>query len=314
MIRASIEDTPDFRETARLATEAFDIRHRLFDPDHLRWFYEDAFSQGTTVVRLTDGDNGAKIGQIALVRQTVLVNGRPEPAAALVDLFILKQWRGRERVQMLYDEVGRQFEKQKLRFAFGMPNAKALPVNERFFGLKPFLRLEVRAGLALPYRSSRLEISEAFDRNKRDRFVGVFERYRCGPNDTGMLWNGETLYNRLCGFKHVYAVHATQNLLLVSSPRETKAIPYTLLAAFLNRPGTAPAKADVTALARAAALFWKRPLYIYAGYNRLLPALPGISLPDKARPSPMMLQMRDFTPERGRLAFDRFQLIDFDFA
>ncbi len=87
-----------------------------------------------------------------------------------------------------------------------------------------------------------------------------------------------------------------------------------LAVAFLRATGTTPSKADVRAVTRAACALWKRPLFIYAGLNRTLPATPGIRLPKRARPSPMLLQMRDFAPEREQLDFDRFQLIDFDFA
>ena len=125
MISVSVEEVLDYVETARLATEAFASPDSVFDSEHLRWFYEDCFPDGTTVVRLTEDETGNKVGQIALVHQTVLVNGVTEKAAELVDLFILKEWRGRERVQMLYDEVAQQFAARGIRFAFGMPNAKA---------------------------------------------------------------------------------------------------------------------------------------------------------------------------------------------
>ncbi|WP_186389877.1 GNAT family N-acetyltransferase [Stappia sp. TSB10P1A] len=314
MISVSVEESPDYTETARLATEAFASPDIVFDPNHVRWLYEDCFSDGTTVVRLTEVETGKKIGQIALVHQTVLVNGRPEKAAALVDLFILKEWRGRERIQMLYDEVGRQFAAHGFRFAFGMPNAKALPVNERFFNLKAFLRLELRMGLAIPARSKRVTIHEPFDRQRRDHFVSIFDRYATDPGETGVPWDGPSLFERLCGHKYTYAVHGTDDLLLISSPRESRKLPYTLAAAFLRATGAAPARADVRAVTRAACAFWRRPLFVYAGLNRALPAAPGLRLPDRVRPSPMLLQMRDFAPERGPLDFYRFQLIDFDFA
>ncbi|QPC85895.1 GNAT family N-acetyltransferase [Mesorhizobium sp. NBSH29] len=314
MIVVAVEEKPGYVETARLAAEAFASADSSFDPEHLRWFYEDCFTEGTTIVGLTDTDTGQKIGQIALVRQSVLVNGKPEPAAELVDLFVLKQWRGRERVQMLYDEVGRQFAKQKLRFAFGMPNAKALPVNERFFDLKGFLRLELRAGIALPWLSASVIANEPFDRLRRDHFVALFDQYATSGEETGLRWDGEALFRRLCGLKYSYAIHATEGLLLISSARLTRSVPYTLLAAFLRRSGVTPTRADVRSVTRAAAAFWKRPQFIFAGLNRTLPFIPGIPLPDRVRPSPMILQMRDFAPERTKLEFDRFQLIDFDFA
>jgi hypothetical protein len=37
-------------------------------------------------------------------------------------------------------------------------------------------------------------------------------------------------------------------------------------------------------------------------------------LPAKFRPSPLLVQLRDFKPERQPLRLDRFELIDFDLA
>jgi hypothetical protein len=42
--------------------------------------------------------------------------------------------------------------------------------------------------------------------------------------------------------------------------------------------------------------------------------LPGLRLPDRIRPSPMLLQLRDFKPGAKPVELDRFQLLDFDFA
>ena len=56
-------------------------------------------------------------------------------------------------------------------------------------------------------------------------------------------------------------------------------------------------------------------LYIYIGINAKLPGLPGVVLPERMRPSPMLVQLRDFQP--GQLpgfSLDRYELIDFDYA
>ncbi len=280
----------------------------------MKWLYEECFPGGTTVVQLTEKASGCKIGQLAMVHQTVWVNGTPEKAAQLVDLFLLKEWRNLERMRMLFDEVGRQFAKRGIRFAFGMPNVQAMPINERFFKLKAFLSLDIKLGFALPFRSKSVHIHEAFHKHQAEHFISIFNRFATEHSETGLRWDGESLYDRLCGYKYKYAIHATDSLLLISSPRISRGIPYTLAAAYLCAPGSTFEKKDMSAVTRAACAFWKRPIFIYAGFNRAIPTPPGIRLPERYRPSPMLLQMRDFVPERGKLDLDRFQLIDFDFA
>src|SRR5438034_4463206 len=138
MITTSCEETIDYEETARAATEAFGS-HVVFQPTQLQWSYERCFSLGTIVVSLRDG--GRKVGQCAMVRQLVLMNGVYEPAVQIVDLFITKEFRSKDCLRQLYGEVEHQCALQKIRFALGMPNARAVAVNAHFFKMQPFLRL-----------------------------------------------------------------------------------------------------------------------------------------------------------------------------
>jgi hypothetical protein len=59
---------------------------------------------------------------------------------------------------------------------------------------------------------------------------------------------------------------------------------------------------------------WRRPLFVCAGLNNALAAMPGLPIPQRLRPSLMLMQLRDFAPEESKVAFDRYELIDFDFA
>ena len=59
--------------------------------------------------------------------------------------------------------------------------------------------------------------------------------------------------------------------------------------------------------------FWKTPVFVYAGANTRLPQLPGLALPARLR-RPILVQLRDIRDETRAVRFDRFQLIDSDFA
>src|SRR5712692_5438105 len=234
MITASREEAIDYEETARAATEAFGFLDDVFRSEQFQWFYERCFSLGTTVVTLRDGNR--KIGQCALVRQPVLMNGVSEPTVQLVDLFIIKEFRLKDCLRQLYGEVEHQCVAQKIRFALGMPNARALAVNAHFFKMRPFLWLPIRMGLAVPFRSSTLIFSGPFQLMRKEDAVGLFARY-CTPRDeNGLQWDEERLYQRLCGPSYSYGVHATKELLLISSPRSSRGVKYTLLCGFFVRP------------------------------------------------------------------------------
>ncbi len=312
MLVAAREDDIDFDATAALGTLAFEKPTVVLTGDHLRWFYEKSYSQGATVIGLTD--DGVKVGQIAMVKQLVMIDGKPEEAAQLVDLFIEKSHRGKRALSLLYEEVGKQFDAQKIRFAFGMPNAKAVRVNEHFFQLKPCLALKVRIGVAMPFTTGRLQHSITVDDAKRALIMALADRYKTPDDENGLKWDGARLFNRLSARKFQYGIHATENLLLISSPRQTRGVKYTLLCGFLRNASGGVLRSDITAVVSAACSMWGRYVFIYAGHYKALPSLPGLPFPKRTHRSPMLLQVRDFFPDRSKFDIDRFQLIDFDFA
>lgn len=308
---AEADELPDYEESARLANEAFPGAH--FTPEYLRWLYERCFSQGGTVVSLRA--DGVKVGQFVMLRQTVNANGSPEPAVQLVDLFVLKQFRSREALSELYDEVARQCESQGIRFAIGMPNERAIGANEFFFALKPHLWLDIRAGLAVPGAlSPALLLNAPYARDQVKYYTKFFEPFEPPPGENGVAWRAEEICERLNTTAHRYGMHMVENLLLISSPRVRRGIPYVLHCGYFVRRGATVTRRNFRAVARGAAHLWQRPLFVYPGVFRALPDLPGWKLPRFIRPSTMLIQLRDFHEEKPPLRWDRYQPIDFDFA
>jgi predicted N-acetyltransferase YhbS len=310
--RAECEQVVNYEETARLATEAFASSNRVILAERLRWFYERCFSLGATVIALRDGDR--KVGQIAMVRQRLRLDGQEETAAQLVDLFISREFRGKERLRQLYAEVERQFIQQDIRFAIGMPNAKALGVNAYFFDLKPFLRLPFSMGVATPLAPQHDIQSSRFDPADKGLALSLLAGYGSAPDENGVIWDPARLFERLCNYGRQYGIHTLDGVLLISSPRISRGMMYTLLCGFMTRKDTEASRATTRRLVREACKMWKRPLFAYAGVNSRLAAAPGLVLPGKIRPSPLLVQLRDFKPERRPLRLDRFELIDFDYA
>jgi hypothetical protein len=183
-----------------------------------------------------------------------------------------------------------------------------------FFEMRPFLWLPIRMGLAFPMRSPALFFSGGFDALKRSEALRLLARYRSPGGENGVPWDEEKLYQRLGAPDHAYALHATEELLLISSPRASRSVNYTLLCGFFVRAANPLPSDNAAVLVRAACQLWKQPLYVYIGLNNSLADIPGFRLPRWARPSPMLLQLRDFHPERPVPRFDRFQPLDFDFG
>jgi hypothetical protein len=311
MIAISEETVVDYDVTARIATAAFDSDAVRFSADRMRWLYEQGFGQGTIVLAVTD--DGVKVGQIALVRHTIDCDGESCSAVQLVDLFMSKQHRSPQLIRRIYKEVEKLCGDRNIRFILAMPNENAKLLNVRFLRLKPLLSLNVRAGAGLlPPPRSKLKYSGPLKALTKRQATDLLAGFETPLTENGLHWDAEILFNRTSDPTCDYAVHVAADLVLISSARKTKGIGYTLLCGFFARPATSVTSESVRALVRAACYFRKRPLFVYAGINDSLPALPGFALPARLRP-PMLVQLRDFDSEND-LRFNRFQLIDSDFV
>lgn len=196
-----------------------------------------------------------------------------------------------------------------------MPNAKALGVNAHFFNLRPCLTLPISLGVCLFPRPAQDGLSLRFDPRDPDRFLPLLAQFGSAAGDNGLFWDETRLFERLSRPAHDYGLHVAGDLLLISSCQETRGIRHTLLCGFPVRPGRRTSQKELDEAVRAACLMWGRRLYIYVGTNDKLPKFPGLRIPEKIRPSPMLLQLRDFRPDQQPpFRLDRYELIDFDYA
>jgi len=310
MLAVSEERTVDFESTARIATEAFGSKDVAFSPSRMKWLYERGFGEGAAVVSAFDGDK--KVGQIVLLHQKVHLDGVPVIATQLIDLFILKAYRSGTLVRRIYEEVERLCAAKHIRIVLTLPNEKSAPLNARFLKLHSFLSLPVRVGLCLWRPSSaRVQVSAQIKTMSRDEAIERLAPFATPTSENGLYWDAETLFQRISDPTCAYAVHATADLLLVSSSRRTRGINHALLCGFFARRGAVVSPDDIATLIRAACRLWKHQVFIYAGVNNRLPRLPGFAIPARYR-QPILVQLRDRLTETFP-RFDRFQLTDSDF-
>jgi hypothetical protein len=311
MVTVLEEQTVDYQLTARIATEAFAADNIRFSPERIKWLYQRGFGRGATVLAAVD--DGRKIGQVAMIGQTVCVNGEFARAIQLVDLFILQAYRSAKLVSKLYKEVEQICAARGVRYLLALPNDKSVLLNARYLKLAPLLSLPIRAGLSLPWPAAKLHHSGLLKSMTRQEATNLLSVFACPATENGLRWNAEALFDRLNDPTRDYAVHAADRLLLISAVRKTAGLSYVILCAFFAKPQAAVTEGDIRQLVRAACRFWKKPLFVYAGTNSRLPILPGVALPARLK-RPILVQLRDTKTETPDVRFDRFQLIDSDFA
>jgi hypothetical protein len=242
------------------------------------------------------------------------VAGEVHPAVQLVDFFILQAYRSGQLVRKLYKEVETFCANHNIRYIVALPNEKSVMLNARFLKLSPVLWMPIRAGVSLRQPASgSIAHTGLLKSMTRDQAIDLFAPFTCPADENGSYWDAQTLFDRLDDPTRDYAVHATTNLLLVSSRRKTKGVSYAALCAFFARSLTKPGEDEVDELIRAACRLWKLPAFAYAGANNRLPKLPGTPLPARLR-RPILVQLRDTQSDAHDISFDRVQLIDSDFA
>lgn len=309
-VSVRVEAATDHAETAALAAEAFAAEPGRFTARGLRWLYEDAYGEGTTVLAAYAGPR--KVGHLALLHQTVTVEGRPEPSVALVDVFVVEAFRSLATLVGLYRAAEAACRERGIRLILSVPNAMAADVNARILRLKEVARLDIRVGIAgVPVPGVRIASHRVAELDA-DRSRGIVAPF-CGDARTGLGWTPERLWGRFGRPGAGYALHVGEHLLAVSAPRATRGVRHTLICALLPRPGATVRRRDVAAATAAACRVQRRPLFVYTGINDAMP-LPGLLLPARLRPSPMVLQMRDLARGALPVRMQRFEAIDFDLA
>jgi hypothetical protein len=165
---------------------------------------------------------------MVLPHQKVCSGGEAGAATQLVDLFILQAYRSPQLVRRIYKEVERLCLALNIRFILALPNENATLLNARFLKLSPLLWLQIRAGFGWPGRS-KLAYSGLFKSMTKNDAIDLLSGFSTPTTENGLHWDGEILFDRLSDPTCDYAVHATADLLLISSSRKTKGIRYALL-------------------------------------------------------------------------------------
>jgi predicted N-acetyltransferase YhbS len=302
-----VETAPDFEATARLARQSFDGKDTGFSADYLKWLYQSGFGGDTTIVSASKA--GDKIGQMVLLWQDIRINGQTAKCAQLVDLFVIPAHRSYGVTRKIYAVAAQVIRARPGSPVIAMPNPKATPLNKRFLKLSATKTLDIRAGIASPFFRGAKAVSLRHDDDRGIDATAGLEDYLAGGGDR-LLWTCDALRQRLANPKHSYAIHRSGNVCMITSMRTIRSIPVFLICALFCRQGQSAPPGETAALLWAAAKTHKWPLFVYVGFNTNVDP-PGQSLPDRFRPSPMILQTGLF-PDTAELS--RFEALDFDFA
>lgn len=305
-IRIEPVETLDAVHTADLAQGAFGKSRPELSPKRFDWTYREGYPGTALVSAYLDG---RKIGQLAAFFKTVHLNGEMRRAAELVDLFVAPAFRSFQVVSALYKALRTSVQAAGADLIYAYANEAASVLNKRFFRMEEVTQLPVRAGLTsgLTGMAGGITLLEELR-----EMVAFIDRNRRDDGRDGIGWSGEAFRRRLGSPIYRYACATDGQAALIGSPRIIRSVPVLLVVASFALQGRDVAPQAVARLLARLALWARRPLFLYAGWNDAVPFRCGYSVPAPYLKGKFLMQSNFLNSERPQLG--RFELLDVDYG
>jgi GNAT superfamily N-acetyltransferase len=301
----------EHERTAAMLNHVFTFDPPLL-PDDLRWYYDDNPAGTAAVGRVEEG--GRRLGNYALVPLPLARgDGSSITLGVGVDLAVDPDARGKGTFRSTVEDSYARGTAAGLDGILGVANANSAPRMVSTLGWRALPDLPAR--MLLPglgrhrYRTRRVDAAYLASADFDAATAGGFAP-QGGPAGFAPVWTPEQLRWRLAKRRARYWVHASPELLAVSTVTKVKGIPFAVLLKTLPR-STRPV--DGGALVRHLQRVHLTPFVIHWGRAPQL-RLRGVTLPRRFLPSPLALVLHAFTDHFDRESFslEAFEFLDFD--
>lgn len=295
----------EFGPVAALLADVFP-ESTIASSAYLDWLY--AASPFGGVVRAELSDTHGLAAHYAVVPVDLAIDGKQVRGALSLNTAVHERARGGGAFVRLADETFSKAASAGIELIIGVANANSTPGFIRRLAFENGGPLPATVLVPLPgrardrFRSGPATLDspllESIDELLTAPTVGLTRR-----------WTPETLRWRLRRPGASYALHRSQNLLLVSTVERRGPVNIAvILAAFAAAPVP---PSDVRAAVRAACRYWKAPVALHVGTNDRVP-FSGPPLPKRLRASPLNFITRPLAGGAAPPAPSRFEFLDFD--
>lgn len=307
-IRIEKADELDPQRTSSMARNAFHKGGPELSPERFAWTYRDGYDRATLVSAFSEGE---KVGQLAAFYKTVLIDGEPQTAAELADLFVAPPFRSFQAVSSLYKELKKAVTAEGARLIYAYANESAALLNKRFFKMEEITRLPVRVGLSVPMPVPSARRGIGLSRNVGDvaaLYAHLSEKYPGG----GATWSREAFAHRIGSPVYSYVWASNGECAMLASPRVIRSVPVLLICATFGRIDAAAGKGTARALIGSLCRATGRHLYLYAGWNDAVRFSGGFAVPEKALGGKFVIQSNFLNSQREKIG--RFEILDIDYG
>lgn len=302
----------DLEEIRQILYEVFPIE-RFRDLRYLRWFYRQ--NPEGAAIEINRYDNARPIAHIGGIPQRYHRLGATVPGVFPLNIAVSQSARGRglmtEISQGCFDAAVERFQDGIL---VGMPNASSTPGYTGRLGFRLIRPLPVHVLPALWPSLGRIQsiwVDEKYLQSAAFAELGSSIDFSPGPAWSHQ-WTPELLRWRLSAPHARYAIHASSQVVLVTTAVRHARIPVCVIVKTFARLGADSLSGN--AVAAAACRFHRAPAAIYAGFSNAV-QLRGAPLPDRFKPAPLNLIVRSLRPgfvDEASFEFERFEFFDFD--
>lgn len=307
-IRIEKADELDPVRTSSMARSAFDKGGPELSPERFAWTYGGGYDRTTLVSAFSDGE---KVGQLAAFYRTVLIDGEPQMAAELADLFVAPPFRSFQAVSSLYKELKKAVTAQGVRLIYAYANESAALLNKRFFKMEEITRMPVRAGLSASLLPPSARHGIGLSRNVDD-IASLYAHLSARHPVGGASCSKEAFANRLGSPVYSYVWASNGDCAMLASPRVIRSVPVLLICATFGRIDEATDKGTHGALIASLCRATGRHLYLYAGWNDAVRFSRGFAVPEKMLGGKFVIQSNFLNSQRDKIG--RFEILDIDYG
>lgn len=295
--------------TAALLQRVFPDAARISQPAYLHWLYEE--SPFGRVIEANIDDNEGRAGHYALVPLTLISDGVEYRGALSLNTAVDERVRGAGIFVRLATEAIEAAQRQGVGMVVGVANANSTPGFLRRLSFELISPLPATVLLPRPGRSHPVRSQWAEEAFAADGVATGDLKALLAPPARGLAraWTPETLHWRLAAPGSRYALHRSENMLVVTTVDRTNRFPVVVvLKAFA---AARPSAAERRAVVRAACRVHRAPLAVHVGLNDMI-AFNGVALPKRLRSSPLNLIVRYLEEAPPKSVVSRFEFLDFD--
>ncbi len=305
--------TKDWTATSRMLHVVFEDE-RFADVGYLNWLYNESPVGNAVAVDLQD-EQGVVFGHGAAIPQNFRSDDRDTRFVQIVNIGRLDERAGENLfANELLNYIPYVLE-QGVTGGFGVTNAKSTSPAMSLDGLGATLVCQLPVKVLLPsplWRKGVVTYDVTPDFLESKTFVELCSDLDQHPaSGFTQRWNVDQLRWRLSRPNTRYALHASNNVVAISTRSSAKGLPIAVMMKMLPRYGSRgplPAEALVTAACR----YHRAPVSLYVGFNAHLP-MRGVTVPRRLLPAPLNLLFLTLSDiDQASFAFDTFELLDFD--